>query len=168
VIRKVFILGVLSLVTAWVFWGFISEAVLYNPLDELDTSEVVAETKADREFKFEPAWDQVIISKNIFSPLRGARPAPPKKPPTPKPAPIPQPPKPVERPPSVSLSGIILNQFGEYVAYLSVGNQQTVALRKGDVFEEVRVIDISQRTVKLGWRGETIELEMKNLISPKR
>ena len=63
--------------------------------------------------------------------------------------------------PPVALSGIIKNQYGEFIAYISINKNSPIGVRKGDVVETFKVADIMQRTVILRWNDEIIKLELK-------
>ncbi|RMG72574.1 MAG: hypothetical protein D6710_04615 [Nitrospirae bacterium] len=72
-------------------------------------------------------------------------------------------PEPPKQMPSVELKGIILNQYDEYIAVLSINNQKPVMLRTGDKIEDIEVVEISDRTVELQWFDEPILLTMDKI-----
>jgi|Deesub1362A_J573_1020465.scaffolds.fasta_scaffold00077_84 hypothetical protein len=136
-------------------WNFYQEVIVYNPIADIEKTERVLENRIGTVAAFKPAWGKEIIEKNLFSPLRGHE--PPAEPVEPVEAVEIPPPK----RPELKLDGIILNQFGEYIAYIKKNHEKTVPLRKGDKFGDILVVDIKEREVELLWNGEKIILEMK-------
>ncbi len=159
-IRKAFILGVLSITTLALLWDFVAEALLYNPFAQIGGIERAVEAKVKSEDVFKPAWGTEILKRNLFSQERS---------PAPKPAPpaagerAENAPEPPVRP-DVSLTGIILNQFGEYVAYVRIGREEPVPLRYGDELDNIKVAEITERKATLTWNDETIILTMENIL----
>lgn len=160
-IRKAFILGVLSITTLALLWNFVAEALLYNPFAQMGGIEKAVEAKVKSEDVFKPAWGTEILKRNLFSQERS---------PAPKPAPPPdggrveQPPEPPPARPDVSLTGIVLNQFGEYVAYVQIGREEPVPLRYGDELDNIKVAEITERKATLTWNDETIILTLENIL----
>jgi hypothetical protein len=157
-IRKWFIMGVLVLLCAFVLTEFLSEAVFYDPMEEVTGGEKKRVEKAKPEEAFQKAWSSAIRRRNLFSSSRSAeesRPVVEKRPDPPAPPPPPPPPR-----PRLTLNGIILNQYDEYVAYVQKGNEQPVALREGDQFGDTRVVSITETSVELRWMNETITLSL--------
>ncbi|MBI4684021.1 MAG: hypothetical protein HY755_02355 [Nitrospirae bacterium] len=130
---------------------------MYNPLNgiEADKRNSMGEQK-QKLSALETGWSKDIIDKNLFSPLRGYVPPPPK----PK---IVKPVEPPPRRPELSLRGIVQDQFGEYVAYVEKDRDLPVPLKKGDRLEDVEVVSIDQKNVELKWREETIALTLNKI-----
>jgi hypothetical protein len=166
-IRQWFILSVLFLVTAGLLWNFVTEVLLYSPLEKIQATEKDPQEKAITEADFKAAWGPEIHSANLFSLRRGVPPKRPKvrvtKPPKPVTPPPPKAVKPTPRRPVLKLNGIIVNQFGEYVAYIVRNSQAAVPLREGDVLDDIQVISINERAVKLMWLEEEIELSLSKI-----
>jgi type II secretory pathway component PulC len=157
-IRKWFIMGVLALSCAFVLSEFLSQAVFYDPMEEVTGVEKTHVEKVKPEEAFRKAWTSAIRSRNLFSSSRSAeepRPVVEKRPEPPAPPPPPPPPK-----PRFTLNGIILNQYDEYVAYLQKGNEQPMALREGDRIGDTQVVSITETSVELRWMNETITLTL--------
>ena len=101
-----------------------------------------------------PAWDKSISEKNLFSPSRTYR----------EPKPITaralvEPP----RRPDLALKGIVLDTYGDFIAYLEINQARPVPLRKGDKVEDIEVTDISEKRVVLKWNGETITMSVERV-----
>jgi hypothetical protein len=157
-IRKWFIMGVLVLLCAFVFTEFLSHAVFYDPMEEVKGVEKTKVEEVKPEEAFRKAWRSAIRRRNLFSPSRSAeepRPVVETRPEPPKPPPPPPPPQ-----PRFTLNGIIVNQYGEYVAYVQKGNEQPMALREGDRLGDTRVVSITETAVELRWMNETITLTL--------
>ena len=77
------------------------------------------------------------------------------------------PPEPEETPvlelPELKLNGIIINQYGEYVVYIRKARALLPALMKGDRYENLHVLDISQKSVDLLWDEQEIRLSMEKI-----
>lgn len=162
-IRQWFILGVLSLLTAALFWDFVNKAVLYDPLAEIESIERAVDEKAVSKAAFKAAWGKEILEMNLFSPERSAKSVP-------REAGLPKTVEPVlekktaEAPiPILSLSGIIENQFGELVAYIQKNKEEAVPLRKGDSLDDFEVVEITDRSIQLLFRGEEINLTLSQI-----
>jgi hypothetical protein len=145
-------------------WGFITESLLYSPLEKIQSAEKEPEGKKITKADFKAAWGAVIYKNNLFSPKRGA---PPVRPPsetvvTPPPAPQEKPKPPPVRP-VLKLNGIIVNQYGEYVAYIVKNAESAVRAREGDTLGDVKVVSIDERTVKLLWLNEEIVLSLSQI-----
>jgi hypothetical protein len=159
--RQGFILMVLAAVVAVLLWDFMTQAVLYDPLDRIQAVEKVSTDRSMSMADFQAAWGADIHEKNLFSPQRGA------PPPAPEPAeltPVPMEdilPPPVR--PDFSLSGIIRNDFGELIAYVKVGQTDPVPVRQGDSIEDAEVVEVTDRTVRLTWNGENIDLSLTHI-----
>ncbi len=65
--------------------------------------------------------------------------------------------------PQLQLKGIVLNQYDEYVAIISINNKKPVMLRVGEKVEDIEVVEISDRAVELNWLGEPITLTMDKI-----
>lgn len=164
--RRWFILGILMLVMVILLRNFYLEVVVYDPLKEIESAE-----KATKEGEkmagavFEEVWGDEIHEKNLFSPMRGHLPEPSQVLMVPKgvEADI----KPPERP-ILSLKGIIRNQFGEYIAIIEKGNAKAMPLRKGDMLDDVLVVEIKEKVVELMWNNENIRLSMEKVKTLKR
>jgi len=156
-IKRWFILGILAAVMVSLLWNFYREVVVYHSMDAVKKTEKAAkETKQPPE-PYKPAWDKKIVSKNLFSKFRGYTPPPPSEFAEPELPPIPL------VPPELNLSGIILNQYGEYSAFIQKGGGSPKRVRKGDTFDDILVVDITVREVKLLWNDEELNLRMKKI-----
>lgn len=134
---------------------FIADAILYDPFSG----------SAEKEFKpkqndlawlrpYAPAWKSIIFEKNLFSPSRSYM-----SPVVQRTAPdIPPPAR-----PEIVLKGIIIDAFGDYVAYVSIDKQKAAPMRKGDKIEDVELVDISDRNIVLQWNTEKINLTMDKI-----
>jgi hypothetical protein len=140
-------------------WNFYREVVVYHAMDAVKKTEKPAKEATQPPEPYKPIWDKKIVSKNLFSKLRGYTPPPP--PPTefaePELPPIPL------VPPELNLSGIILDQYGEYIAFIQKDGGSPKRVRKGDTFDGILVVDISVREVKLLWNDEELNLSMKKI-----
>ena len=67
----------------------------------------------------------------------------------------------------MNLKGIILDQFGEYIAYIEKDKAKAVAARKGDRFDDVEVVDVQQKSVELKWNEENILLSLDRIKTIK-
>lgn len=160
-IRKVFMLIVVFILFLYIFWNFYSEAWKYDPLYESNIKKVKPKDTETVYVKYTPAWSDDIHDNNLFSTFRSYV--------EPKPVssvPVPPPPK----RPEMILKGIIIDTFGDYVAYLEIDKSKPISLRKGDKIEDIEIIDISERKVVLKWNAETINLsieKIKTISSPR-
>lgn len=162
-IRKWFILGLLCIVVVILLRDLYKEVIAYNPLADIEfqVRENSAGTKqADAAVK--TGWSREIIDNNLFGPSRTPIMPPPPKPPGPI--------KPIEIPkrPDMSLKGIILDQFGDYVAYIEKDKSRPVQVRQGDRLDDVDVIEIKQKSVELRWNDETIFLSLDKIKTIKK
>lgn len=154
-IRKMVVLAALIFLFIYAAWNFYTNALAYRPLtEEAAKRSTLKEDRTKVEVAYEPAWSKVIMEKNLFNPGRTYR--------EPKPVPAGPPPVPEKRPEFV-LKGIILDSFGEYVAYLEVDKSKPVALRKGDKIEKTEIVDVSGRQAVLKWNGEIINLSLEKI-----
>lgn len=146
-------------------WFFYKDAVLYDPMKELDATEGSKgkkETKSDG--KFERSWGKEIGEKNLFSKLRGKIPPPPPPPPLAPVLPLVKAePEPKPEKPTLSLKGILPDESGELVALVERNNAKAVALRRGDFLEDILVLNVKERSVDLRWLDETITLSMEKV-----
>lgn len=153
-------------------WDFGNRALFYHPLAVTEgQSRPVAPEKKDKSPVIESRWGAEIEGKNLFSQSRSARVSPTE-------AALGADGRPSQRTqekerlteirPNIILSGIIKNQFGEYVAFLKFDGQVPAGIRKGEALEGVKVIDISRRRVKLSWQGSSFELSLSNQPLIKR
>lgn len=136
------------------------EAITYNPLKSIEISGREAANNGKKALPvFEVAWGREITDNNLFSSTRS--PVQLKPQPQGKAA---EPPK----KPEMSLKGIILDQFGEYVAYIEKDRVKAVPVRKGDRFDDVEVVDVQQKDVELKWNEEKILLSLDRIRTIKR
>lgn len=159
--RQGFIVVALAAVVAVLLWNFITGAVLYDPLDRIKAVEKDVTERAMSKEDFQAAWGPEIQERNLFSPQRGA------PPPAPEPAELtPTPPEEILPPPvqpDFSLSGIIRNDFGELIAYVKVGQSEPVPVRQGDSIDDAEVVEVTDRTVRLRWNEENIDLSLTHI-----
>jgi hypothetical protein len=154
-IRRWFIVGTLLLVMMSLLWNFYREVVAYNPLADLRE-----EGGSNVEEQMEPApyestWSEQIVSKNLFSKLRGRTPPPPRR------AVVKEPPAPPPEPPDLKLTGVVLNQLGEYIAYIKATGGPLGTVKEGDMFAGALVVDIEERAVTLLWNEQVINLSLE-------
>ncbi|MEW6107563.1 MAG: hypothetical protein AB1632_00115 [Nitrospirota bacterium] len=147
----------------YISWNFYLKAVRYDPLKDLGIKTAgTNETGIINVTSYKPGWSGDIYEKNLFSPFRSyAEP----RPVLPSDIPLPPP-----RKPELALKGIVLNQFGEYVAYLEIDKSKPMPMRKGDKIEGVELFDISERKVMIKWNAETINLSLdkiKTISNPR-
>jgi len=162
-IRKIVILIIVVALFLFVGWKFTVNAVLYNPLSELHLKKAKIRVSEPTKAIYAAAWDKVIYEKNLFNTLRTYK--------EPKPVRPAVPPPPPPKRPELALKGIILDTFGDYVAYVEINQAKSTQLRKGDKVEDIEVSDISEKSVVLKWLGETITLtieKVKTLSSKPR
>ncbi len=155
-IRRAFIVGSLSVLCLYLAWNFYSGAIGYvpgTPAVPKKDGAMPAETMLPSGGS---AWTAAIHEKNLFSPERTYR--------EPKPAPIVSAP-PVEPPkrPELALRGIVLDRYGEYVAFVEINKAKAIPLRKGDAAEGIEVTGMNDREVVIKWMTETIPLRMDKI-----
>jgi hypothetical protein len=154
-IRKAAILVLIAGVTIFAAWKFYVNAIAYDPLDEGAVKHATIKESALSKSVYAPAWGKEIHEKNLFSPTRTYK--------EPRPAPVMA--APVEPPkrPDLVLKGIVLDTFGEFVAFIEINQAKAAPLRKGDKVEEVEVIDITEKKVVLKWYTETITMSIEKV-----
>ncbi len=161
-IRKIIMLSMITVLFVYVLAYFITDAMLYDPF----SGSVPKEFKPEQDdfamiLPYAPAWNNMIYEKNLFSPSRSyMRSVIPRKTPD-----IPPPAR-----PEIALKGIIIDVFGDYVAYVTIDRQKAVPMRKGDKIEDVELVDISDRKIVLQWNTEKINLTMdkiKTIVKPR-
>ena len=136
------------------------EAIIYNPLKNIEISGREAANNGKKALQvFEAAWGREIVDNNLFSSTRS--------PVQPKPQLQGKAAEPAKRP-EMNLKGIILDQFGEYVAYIEKDKVKAVPVRKGDRFDDVEVVDVQQKSVELKWNEEKILLSLDRIRTIKR
>lgn len=159
-IRKIIMLSLISVLFVYVFVHFIVNAIFYNPLSDSTIREI--KPRKDEAVlipPYAPAWKSIIYEKNLFSPSRSY-----KRSVTATEAPVVPPPA----RPAVVLKGIIVDPFGDYIAYIAIDQLKAVPMRKGDKIEGVELINISERKVMLQWNTEKINLTMDKIKTIKK
>lgn len=152
--RRWVISAMLSLVFVSSVFSFYKEVLDYNPVGNIDGTIAHREDGIRVTHFLKPAWGKEIVERNLFSPWRGHKPPPPPKPLVQaQPAPIPK--------PNMVLNGIILDTLGEYAAYLRLNGIETGDLKKGDTAGDIRIIDVSERSVEILWNDEIIKLSLE-------
>lgn len=167
-IRRGCTVGVAVLLLLFTAWNFYFRGLRHDPYAGLSDTKVKQKAQgpagqASSPVMFVPGWTADIHEKNLFSPGRTYR--EPKPPAAANPVPV-EPPK----PPEIVLKGVILDSFGEYVAYIEVDKARPVPMRKGDKTENIELIDISGRKAVLKWNNETMNLSLdkiKTIENPK-
>lgn len=103
----------------------------------------------------EIVWDRVITEKNIFSPDRSF---------SPRVEPKAEKGEPLTTPeiPDLTLKGIVLNQYNEYVAYIKKDNEKTMAIRAEEQIGDIKVLQVREREVLLEWRGQKMTLSLRS------
>lgn len=166
-IRQVCTLSIAGLLLLFSVWNFYSKGLMHDPYTALltgKTKQKAPEAVASAPPAFAPGWTAELHEKNLFSPTRTYR--------EPKPV-APASLKPVEPPPKrpeVALKGVILDSFGEYVAYIEIDKAKPVPMRKGDKADNIELIEISGRTAVLKWNSEIMNLSLdkiKTIENPK-
>jgi len=153
-IRRQAILVIIACVAIVAAWKFYVNAIVYNPLDTGAVKHAQIKETAMAKSAYAPAWDKEIFEKNLFSPSRTYL--------EPKPVPVTVPLPPPQRP-ALVLKGIVLDTFGDYVAYVEINQAKAVPLRKGDKIEDIEVSDISEKKVVLQWNNETITMSIEKV-----
>ncbi len=164
-IRRWFILGILIALMVALLWNFYTEVVVYDPMDSVMKTVGRPKAKDKTKAAYSPGWGEEIVARNLFSPYRGYSPPPPPPGPSEDAA---GPPAPPEPPPKLLLSGIILDQYGEHVAFVKLGDGPPRKMRVGDEFDGLSVVGIDDRSVTLMWNEEEITLSMKNTRTLQR
>ena len=164
-IRKIFMLAVVVILFIYMAWNFYIRAFNYDPMTEV----VSRKSKSLQSAVLTSArnmagWSTSINEKNIFSPNRTYR--------EPKPVVVAPPPPYVEPPrkPELVLKGIVLDTFGDFVAYIEIDKGKAAPMRKGDKLENIELLEISDRQVVLQWNEEQINLsvdKIKTILNPR-
>jgi len=165
-IRKIFMLAVVALLFLYTAWNFYFGAFSYDPMSEVTSRKgKLLQSVAPLSLKNRAGWTEAIYEKNIFSPNRTYR--------EPKPV-VAAPIAPVyvepPRQPELLLKGIVLDTFGDYVAYIEIDKGKAAPMRKGDKLEGVEVLDITDRQVVLQWNDKAINLsvdKIKTILNPR-
>ena len=153
-IRKQAVLFIMACVALVTVWKFYVNAIAYDPLDRDAVKQSSIKETVVAKSAYAPAWDKDIFEKNLFSPSRTYL--------EPKPVPVAITVPPPQRP-ALVLKGIVLDTFGDFVAYLEINQAKAVPLRKGDKVEEIEVSDISEKKVVLQWNDETITMSIEKV-----
>ncbi len=154
-IRKIVMLIIVAALFLFVSWKFTVNAVLYNPLSDTLVKKGKIKESELAKAAYAAAWDKIIYEKNLFNTLRTYM--------EPKPVRVAAPPPPPPKKPDLALKGIILDTFGDYVAYVDINQAKTTQLRKGDKVEDIEVSDITEKAVVLKWLNETITLTIEKV-----
>lgn len=158
-IRNRLILAALALLAAWLTWDFMERALMYDPMSEMADSSVESVAQEAQADQYEAAWSPIIKSKDIFSKDRGQAIAMPSLPVLQQSM---QQPKVVDlKAPNITLSGIISDNFGDMVAYISINDGKGIGVRKGDMIGGIKITGITPTTVDLSWQGRTYTLKLK-------
>ncbi len=150
---RVVLMGAMLLVLVFSSVNFYQNVIKYKT--------VTAETVSTEERKKEDSWPELrevrpggeILQKNIFSPDRGFQKDTEETGAPEEPV--------VTVMPELTLKGIVLNQYNEYVAYISKDRDRTVAAREGDRIDDLKVTGITEREVTLEWKGRRITLSLR-------
>lgn len=154
-IRKIIMLIIVAVLFFFMSWKFTVSAVLYNPLSDILVKKAKIRESDPTKATYTTAWDKIIYEKNLFNTLRTYM--------EPKPVRAAVPPPPPPKKPDLALKGIILDTFGEYVAYVEINQARSTQLRKGDKVEDIEVSDITEKAVVLKWLNETITLTIEKV-----
>lgn len=164
-IRKKFIFGILGILMLFLIRDFIIGGIMYDPLGELQSPQGGASEEEGPLPRYETAWSGVIGERNIFnSPLApaampsdkaasGERASAASEEDSGKEADAGR--------PSLKLVGVVLNQYGEFVALVSKNEEKAVPLRKGDFLDDVMVVEVGRMNAELLWNDETISLSIE-------
>ena len=156
-IRKAFIMTLLSVVFIYLAWNFYLTAIVYDPLGSVSPAQI-------KDNGFDPtaslthsnAWTKEIYEKNLFSPSRSySEPRPVALTNTPF---IPPPMR-----PNLVLKGIVSDTFGDFIGLIEINQSKAIPMRKGDKIEDVELTDITSRQVVLKWSGEKIVLNLDKI-----
>jgi len=154
-IRKIVLLIIAAALFLFMGYKFTVSAVLYNPLSETLVKKAKIKESVQTSAAGNAAWDKIIYEKNLFNTLRTYI--------EPKPVRAAAPPPPPPKRPELLLKGIILDTFGDYVAYVEINAGKSTQLRKGDKIEDIEVSDITEKAVVLKWLNETITLTIEKV-----
>ena len=159
-IRKNALLAAVLLLFIFISWNFYVKALSYDPLKESRAKQIKPrKTGAETSMKYTPAWSKEIHEKNLFSPNRTFI--------EPKPV-VTMPFVPPPKRPELILKGIVLDNFGDYVAYIEIERSKAIPMRKGDKTDEIELVDISERKVVLKWNAENINLSIEKVKTINR
>ena len=153
-------------------WDFGQRALFYSPLSpSQSTTRPGVPEKLDNTSDLKPSWGPEIEARDLFSQGRSARASASGSTPDTK-SQRDQAPPPKEQlteiRPNLTLSGIIINQFGEYVAYVILDNQNPIGVRIGEELGGAKVTAIDKRSVTLNWKGSAIKLSLSSQPLIKR
>lgn len=154
-IRKIVLLIAVAALFLFVSWKFTVNAVRYNPLSDILVKKAKIRESEPTKPTYTAAWDKIIYEKNLFSALRTYM--------EPKPVRVAAPPPPPPKRPDLALKGIVLDTFGDYVAYIEINQAKSTQLRTGDKVEDIEVSAISEKAVVLKWLDETITLSIEKV-----
>ena len=156
-IRKLFFLGVACTLFLFTIWSFYNDALTYDPLAGFSAKKTKPSGAVGPQNVYKPAAGKEMYEKNLFSPARALV--------IPKPV-VPASQMAVVEPPKrpeLALKGIVLDNFGDYVAILEIDKARAVQMRKGDKNDSIEVADIMARTVVLKWNDELINLSLDKI-----
>lgn len=162
-IRRWVILGFLCLVVLVLLKNLYKEVIMYSPLQGIETKSREAINNIRQVLSVsEAGWGKEIIDNNLFSPTRSPVQF------SPQAAWLQM--KPIEphKKPEMYLKGIVLNQFGEYIAYIEKDRAKAVPVRKGDRLDDVEVVDVKDKGIELRWNEEIISLSLYKIKTIKR
>ncbi len=162
-IRKNFMLVLVILLFLYMVWNFYSEALKYDPLSEVSVRKY-SPREADiiLSSEYSKAWSKEIFEKNLFSPNRTYKNQ--KAIPDATKGPV----EPPQKRPEVGLEGIVLDIYGDYIAYVVIDDSKAIPMRKGDKVENFELFDISERKVMLKWKTEMIQINLDKIKTIKR
>lgn len=155
-IRKAVMLALVALLFVYTVWHFYAGAVAYDPLADVVAGKRAAQPEGHETAVAGPAaaWTPSIHENNAFSPLRTYRP--------PKPA-VSEAAAQKPKRPDIVLKGIVLDRFGDYVAYIAVDKAKALAMRKGDKSGDVELKDVSDKRAVVKWYDEMIDLSLEKI-----
>lgn len=167
-IRKLAIILALFAATVMMCVYFYKHGLAYEPLQLMRLTEESPEDRPEDKSDITSGWSDAIAGNNLFDPYRAEPPKPSEisvSPSAPAPAPVEE-----KVPPRVELNGIIFNQYGELVAYVVINGAPPKALRKGDTFEGLSVLNITEKNVEMKWEEIPISLTLEKIrnIRPKK
>jgi hypothetical protein len=153
-IRKIGMLAAVFFLFLYAVWNFYSQALVLDPLSEVAVERPRQEShEAGAGAAYRPEWSKGITEKNLFSPARSYR----EQKPVASAPPVP------EKRPEFVLKGIVLDSYGDYVAYLEIDKSKPLAVRKGDKIEKTEIVGVSARQAVLKWNGEIIDLSLERI-----